>query len=139
MKKILKLLIVALIVAFCSFSFIIYGIYLGRKLEPWVTQYEVHAEAIDDENVRISITNTSTAGRGAFRVENIKVFSTTENGEMVLVEMGWPHIYFLVGDTATGTYTYGKNPRGKEINVEMHYFPPSRDPTVFRPWRVIIS
>gem|GEM_PF-3603523 len=110
----------------------------GIVIEGWVVRYDAWAEAVSDQEVRVAIKNTSI-GKGIIPTDNLRIYATTENGDMVEVEMRWPHPDFEIGDIGVGTYIYGKNPKGKKIKVIMKYFPPLGNPTTFRPWEIVVS
>jgi len=81
----------------------------------------LRAENDNGENVWITIIHQ---GGETLNAGDIRVLAEDNNGEMVEVKMNWPAMFSL-GDSENGTYHYGSNPHGKEIDVKVVHDPSS--------------
>jgi hypothetical protein len=110
--------------------------------EPSAGGVSISADVVDNEGVHLSITMTRAGFAPAFPPpENIRVFATVENGENALVEIVWKEKVEIVLEgmkgermDGEGMYTYGKDPKGKEIEVKMYV-----DGELIGNWRVVVS
>jgi len=123
-----KTLLIVLVIGLSLGTWIFLGMFWPRHPEPGGGEIIISAEAIDNENVRLSITMTRAGFSPSFPpFENTKIFATVENGENTLVEVIWTGPVEIVWEglrgeriDGIGSYKYGKNPMGKEIKVKWY-------------------
>jgi hypothetical protein len=73
------------------------------------------------ENVWITIVHQ---GGEVLNPKDLRVLAEDNEGKMIEVSMEWPdNAKFSLDDNAVGSYRYGSNPHGKEIDVRIVHDP----------------